>query len=685
MLAQRLLKERIEFLIEGLNPEQREAVGTTEGPVLVLAGAGSGKTRVVTVRAAHLLTLGVRPENVLCVTFTNKAAREMQERVEDIVGKEAAGLFTIGTFHSYCLALLREHSARLGLGERFALADEADQQSGLKQVLRELRVPETTIRPRDLAGKIGLLKNRLITPEAFLETAGDDMDELVGRAYIGYQKWLRRSRALDFDDLLLEALKLLAEHADVRAVERKRWRYLQVDEYQDTNAPQYEIVRQLAGPKGNLCAVGDDDQSIYGWRGADVRKILGFERDFPGAAVIRLETNYRSSPEILAAANKVIANNPSRHPKTLRAHLPSGEPVTAFTAEDDLAEADHIAREVHSLVEARQLRFADVAVLFRTATQPRVFESQFRARGVPYTLVGGMSFFDRKEVRDLVAYLRLGLDSKDESALLRVIDRPPRGIGKSSVDRALEHATLQGLTVADVLVEHATAARVLDGAARSARAMLASIAEWAAQPMGKELPGRIEELIERVGYRSEVDRAYPDEAERTKRWRAVDDLVEMARRHVRRAKRPSLQKFVDELTLDTSSDSKKDGERPDRVTLMTLHAAKGLEFPRVYLVGLEEGILPHARSAKEEREGGSAIEEERRLCYVGITRAMEKLILSWCGSRARGGGRVESHVSRFVYEIKGERPPKGWLAAGTSAPPTQAAKVAKKRAARRKR
>ncbi|MBI1381204.1 MAG: AAA family ATPase [Planctomycetaceae bacterium] len=685
MLQERLLKERLEFLLEGLNPEQREAVGTTEGPVLVLAGAGSGKTRVVTVRAAYLLSRGVKPENLLCVTFTNKAAREMQERIEDIVGKESAGLITVGTFHAFCLALLRQHSKRMGFGERFALLDESDQQAGLRQVLRELRVPETTIKPRDLAGRIGLLKNRLISPEAFLKTAGDDKDELVGRAYEGYQKWLRRGRALDFDDLLIEALRLLEEHDDVRTEQRRRFRYLQVDEYQDTNAPQYELVRQLSGPKGNLCAVGDDDQSIYGWRGADVRKILGFQKDFPGAAVIRLETNYRSTPEVLAAANKVIANNPNRHAKTLRAHLPGGEPVTAFAAEDDVAEADHIAKEIQTLVGARHLQFKDVAVLFRTATQPRVFESQFRARGVPYTLVGGMSFFDRKEVRDMLAYLRLALEPKDEAAFLRVVDRPPRGIGKASVDRALEYATAEGLPVADVLLERAEAARVPDAAARSARALFQTVAEWAEKPAGRDLPRRIEELIERVGYRSEVERAYSDETERTKRWRAVEDLVEMAERHAKRRKNPSVAKFVDEMTLDGSNDNNQDGQRPDRVTLMTLHAAKGLEFPRVYLVGLEEGILPHARSAAEEREGGNAIEEERRLCYVGITRAMEKLVLSWCQTRARGGGRAESHISRFVYEIKGEKPPKGWLAAGVSAPPTKAAKAAIARATRRKR
>ncbi len=649
----------LELLLDALNPEQREAVGATDGPVLVLAGAGSGKTRVITVRTAYLLHQGVDPRSVLLVTFTNKAADEMRSRLERMVGRAKAELLTIGTFHRFCLLLLREYGERVGLGERFSLCDAADQVSGVKQVLRELHVPEKSVDPRALQARISLLKNRLVTPEQALERARDDEEEVTARAYAAYQAWLRRGRTLDFDDLLVRGVELVRDHEPLRAELRERFQYLMVDEYQDTNEVQYELLRWLAGRRGNLCAVGDDDQSIYGWRGADVSKILGFERDFEQATVVKLETNYRSTPQILEAANKVIRNNRERHDKTLRAAVPDGPRVEGLAADDDTAEADHIALEVQAAVRSKRSMYADFAVLFRTATQPRAIETQLRARGIPYVLVGGQSWFDRKEVKDVVAYMRAAHNPDDEAALLRILNRPTRGIGDKSVDRTLDFATREGITVAQAFRRAEEVEGLSAAAARAANALLDTLAEWADPEPEVDLPSRIEELVERVGYRSEVERVYADELVRTQRWSAVEELVRAARRHVERRRKPSLSRFLAELQLDGADDSRERDERQgrDAVTLMTLHAAKGLEFREVYLVGMEEGVLPHARAVAE---GGE--EEERRLCYVGITRARERLVLSYCLRRPRGGGMAETFPSRFLYEIKGTPPPPEWRA-----------------------
>ncbi|MHC4893485.1 MAG: ATP-dependent helicase [Planctomycetota bacterium] len=650
----------LELLLDALNPEQREAVGATDGPVLVLAGAGSGKTRVITVRTAYLLHQGVDPRSILLVTFTNKAADEMRSRLERMVGKHQAELLTIGTFHRFCLWLLRTHSELAGLGQRFSLCDAADQISGIKQVLRELHVSEKTMSPRQMQARVSLLKNRLVTPErAYAEAAGDEEDELVARGYEAYQNWLRRSRTLDFDDLLVRGVDLLREHEEVRDELRARFQYLMVDEYQDTNEVQYELLRLLAGRDGNLCAVGDDDQSIYGWRGADVRKILGFERDFEDATVVKLETNYRSTPQILEAANRVIRNNRDRHDKTLRAAIPDGPRVEGMALEDDTAEADTIALQIQRAVREKRSHHTDFAVLFRTATQPRAIETQLRARGIPYVLVGGQSFFDRKEIKDVIAYLRVASNPDDEAALLRILNRPTRGIGKKSIDRILDFATQEGVTAAEAFRRHEEVEGLPAAAARSGNALLDSLAEWADPEPTDDLVARIEELLERVGYRSEVEKCYDDELQQTQRWSAVEELLKTAERHVERRRAPTLTRFLGELQLDgvDNSRDRDEAQRRDAVTLMTLHAAKGLEFREVYLVGMEEGILPHARAVSEGSE-----EEERRLCYVGITRARERLVLSYCMRRARGGGQAESYPSRFLYEVKGDPPPAEWRA-----------------------
>ncbi len=644
-------------LLSGLNPEQRAAVTTTEGPLLVLAGAGSGKTRVITVRIAWLLAHGVAPEQLLAMTFTNRAANEMRERVAGVVGGERAKAVTIGTFHAFCVRLLRERGHAIGLPGRFAICDSADQLSALKGALRELRIAETKIAPNVLQSKISLMKSRLVTPIEAHRQAQDRHELLIAKAYAKYDEHLRRARSVDFDDLLLFAVRLLRESSVDKEALATRYRYVMVDEYQDTNAPQYELLRLIAGGHRNLCVVGDDDQSIYGWRGADVKKILGFERDFEGAAVVRLETNYRSVEPILEAANRVIACNPARHGKTLRSALGPGEPVVVKRVEDETAEADFAVREITDLMREGRARPKDFAVLFRAATQARAFEAALRAKQVPYRLVGGMSFFDRKEVRDVLAYLRLAANPDDEVSLLRIINCPPRGIGKVTIDKALAYATAEGIPVARAFREANAIVGLPPPAVESMQAFLRKVAALGSADPGRDLVAWIRRVLAEFDYRAEVDRAYPDAATREERWQGVLELVNFAENHVRRVGAPTLSSFLEALVMSDTDDEEEKESARDQVTLMTLHSAKGLEFTRVYLVGVEEGLLPHIRAVGEK-----TVEEERRLMYVGITRAQRHLTVSCVKSRARGGHRGESMPSRFLYEMRGEAPPKMWRA-----------------------
>ncbi|HYF00940.1 MAG TPA: UvrD-helicase domain-containing protein, partial [Planctomycetota bacterium] len=632
-------------LLDGLNPEQREAVQRTDGPVLVLAGAGSGKTRVITRRIAYLLSRGVPPRSVLAVTFTNKAAREMRERVGDLVGRAAAKELTVSTFHSFCVRVLRRHAEAAGLSPTFTICDESDQLSAVKGALRELRIAETAVHPKAALGKVSLFKNRLVTADQALAEAVDDHDELVAKVYRAYDAHLRRSRTVDFDDLLLLARRLLAERAEIRAELQDRYRYLLVDEYQDTNGVQYEILRLLAGERRNLFVVGDDDQSIYGWRGADIRKILGFNRDFPEAHVIRLETNYRSTPEILEAANKVIRNNPARHDKTLRPAVGPGEPIRVFETDDEEHEAAFVVDEISRETRTGRARFGDYAILFRTAVQPRVFEMRLRTARIPYELVGGMSFFDRKEVRDLVAYLRLAANPHDEPSLLRVINVPPRGVGKTSIDRIVEAATREGRSAAEILD-----GPPVEGVTAETRASITRFRErlGAVAPRVAEagLTTALRELVVAIDYKAEIDRCYPDALTRQARWAAVEEIVNLAENHERRTPGATLASFLEEVALSSEEREEDSKAASDRVTLMTLHAAKGLEFPRVYLVGVEEGLLPHARAVAE-----NTVEEERRLMYVGITRAQRNLTISFASSRRKYGEGFDCEPSRFLSEL----------------------------------
>jgi superfamily I DNA/RNA helicase len=645
-------------LLASLNPEQRRAVKTTEGPVLVLAGAGTGKTRVITVRIAHLLKKGIRPESILAMTFTNKAAREMRERVAELVGNKRAEKIFVGTFHAFCIDLLRKHGKAIGL-DGFTISDGSDQLSMLRSLMREIRMGDFKMQPGAVLSQISLMKNRMHEPEGALEKADDDKEEFIARVWEKYDRQLRRSRALDFDDILLYALRLLQAPDGPREKLCKQYRYVMVDEYQDTNGPQYEIVRAITGSRRNLCVVGDDDQSIYGWRGADIKKILRFDRDYENATVVKLETNYRSTEPILRAANSVIRNNRDRHDKTLHAHVGAGLPVRKVRTEDENEEAERVVEEITTLIDQKKARLGDFAILFRTGPQARVFEAELRTKRVPYVLVGGMSFFDRKEVRDIVAYLKLVVNPDDEVAMLRAINSPPRGIGKASVDRILEHSAKQGISISSAFENAGDIEGVPAATADSARTFFGSLA--AIRKDKGSLPAQVQRVIDTFSYKDEVERSYDDPAVREKRWVAVDEILNFAENHQRRAPRKaSLETFLHELALEADDDKTAEDES-DRnvVTLMTLHAAKGLEFPRVYLVGLEEGFLPHTRAVAED-----TIDEERRLAYVGITRARRHLTLTWTKTRARHGRRSETMPSRFLFELMEKPPPEGWVAAG---------------------
>jgi DNA helicase-2/ATP-dependent DNA helicase PcrA len=643
-------------LLATLNEAQRDAVTTVEGPLLVLAGAGTGKTRVITTRIAYLISRGADPASILAVTFTNKAAGEMRERVGQLAGKRAKDV-TMGTFHAFCAQALREHGHLLGLARKFAICDASDQLSAVKSAMRELRVHETSLHPSAVLARMSLAKNRMETAEGFLASGSGGKDQLVGSVWQRYREFLARTRSLDFDDLLLETVRLLREHDDVRAHYRKRYRHVLVDEYQDTNHPQYEIVKQIGGEHRNVCVVGDDDQSIYGWRGADIRKILGFHRDFEGARVVRLQTNYRSTRPILSVANTLIRRNASRHEKALESARGGGEPVRFVGLKDEVSEARFVVDAMRKLLRVDEARPADFAILCRTQVQFRPFEGELRANGLPYVVVGGMSFFDRKEVRDVVAYLKLALNPRDETSLLRIVNTPSRGVGKASLDRVLAFATEQGISAGEAF-ERAEEIEGLGAQAVAGYRKLRDAIDGAGlADAGTQLVSRLERFLEAIAYRDEVTRLYPEPMVREARWAGVLEVLDFALNHVRRAPEPSLDGFLEELALTGGDEPpERDAMRKDAVTLMTLHAAKGLEFPHVFLVGMEEGLFPHARAVAE---GG--VEEERRLAYVGVTRAMARLTLSWAFERAKHGRLVRSVPSRFLFEAQGADTPAGWV------------------------
>jgi ATP-dependent DNA helicase UvrD/PcrA len=622
-------------LLQDLNPQQREAVLASEGPVLILAGAGSGKTRVIATRIAHLvLDRGVASDRILAVTFTNKAAGEMRSRVESLLGGEALHAW-ISTFHSLCVRLLRREAQAAGLPPGFVIYDEDDQLAAVRQALRELELSEKLHPPRRVLSRISAAKNR---PGSGSD--GSFAGELQGRLAARYAEILRQADALDFDDLLLRAVELLAREAEVRERYRRRFLYVLVDEYQDTNRPQYELVRLLTGEHGNVTVVGDEDQSIYSWRGADIRNILDFERDFKGARVLRLEQNYRSSQAILDAASALVAHNERRKGKTLRAVRTGGEPVRLHRASDEYEEAASVVERLHALGSGRR-----AAVLYRMNAQSRLIEEALLRARLPYVVVGGVGFYERKEVKDLLAYLRLLVSPREPLAFRRVLNAPPRGIGERTL-RELERIARERAASLPEALEIALDEALLPGRASQPLGRFRELVERLrreAPTLGVRL--LLERILELSGYSAAL--AEQDGHESQERLANLAELLAAAADYEAREADPTPAGFLDRVTLISEVDAVK-GDAP--VVLLTLHSAKGLEFDQVFLVGLEEGLMPHARSLADD----AALEEERRLCYVGMTRARAGLWLSWAQSRQVFGQRRLSEPSRFLSELPAE-------------------------------
>jgi DNA helicase II / ATP-dependent DNA helicase PcrA len=638
----------------GLNEAQNDAVNTLEGPMLVLAGAGTGKTRVVTSRVARLIRAGIEPPRILAVTFTNKAAEEMQSRIRSILGRQKLSP-QISTFHSYCVGVLRRHIAKLGYPERFTIYSTAPQRTLAQRVLREAKLPGAAMTPEELIQRISRWKTQSVLPPEAAAEASSDRDHLAAVGYRRYQESLRSLGAVDFDDLLLLTQFLFQKYPAIRREEANLFDHVLIDEYQDTNQSQYRIVRSLAAGHRNLCVVGDDDQSIYSWRGAEVRHILGFRRDWPEAKVIRLEENYRSTAAILSAANRLIRFNKTRHPKQLRATGKPGKAPRVAVYDDDECEATDTVAEIRELIDGKKYRPKDIAVLFRTNEQPRVFETAFRKAGVPYVLVGGTSFFDRKEVQDVLAYVRLLVDPRDDLALLRVLNRPARGIGKETNQVLRVFAKKLSVPIWIVLEQHLESTP-MTAVARAAAGAFKELISRHRDMVGK-LPCHklLKLLLDEVDYRREVSSTYPKEAQKEAHWGLVELLLDDLRRREKRTATLKLDEYLHDLALrERDFEPKKEKEtqlKRDAVVLLTLHAAKGLEYPVVYLVGMEEGLLPHRKSIKANE---SAIEEERRLCYVGVTRAQQMLTLSLAKMRRRGEREVPTIPSRFLYELTGQ-------------------------------
>ena len=629
-----------EELLADLNPAQREAVLHVDGPLLVVAGAGSGKTRVLTHRVAHLIGAhGIKPNEILAITFTNKAATEMRERLERMLGHTARAIWIL-TFHAACGRMLRREAERLGYRSNFTIYDQADQVRLVKACLEELGKDPKRFTPRGIHSQISNAKNQLITPDEYTARVSSFWDQTVAEVYELYQRRLFRSNAVDFDDILMLTVQVLERFPEARERWQTAFRHVLVDEYQDTNHAQYRFLQLLAEKHRNVFAVGDPDQSIYAFRGADIRNILDFERDFGGAGVVALEQNYRSTNRILEAANAVIDNNRDRKPKRLWSELGEGDPVEVVEVEDEHAEARFVAAEIARQVESGTSA-SEIAVFYRTNAQSRVLEDVLVRQGVPYQVIGGPRFYERAEIRDAVAYLAVLNNTDDAVALMRIANRPRRGIGDTSIRKMVTHAESLGISLWDATADP-EAAGVAGASARAIRGFR-NVME-SLMSAAQELP--VDELVQTVLERSGTLEAY--EAERTIEARGrvenLEELVGSAQEYRRRVDEPTLAGFLEEVQLQSDQDTLVADEA--QVTLMTIHNAKGLEYRIVFLIGMEEGIFPHARSIEDNE-----VEEERRLAYVGMTRAMERLTLTHTTARSLYGRREYNLPSRFLDEL----------------------------------
>ena len=667
--------------LDTLNRQQQEAVLTTEGPLLVLAGAGSGKTKVITVRLARLIELGVAPKNILCVTFTNKAAFEMRTRARNLVGKSLRGAM-MSTFHALGSRILREHPEPVGLRKGFTISDSGDQLGTLRRILRDLRIDDRRFDVKRIMSAIGKIKNAGMGPAEFRAQGGEGIFELKDdeykaatiECYERYERALRAQNVVDFDDLLLLTQRLFeTEHGLLERL-RARWRYLMIDEYQDTNGAQFNLMKLLAGEQRNLCVVGDDDQSIYGWRGADITNILRFAQHFPGAKTVKLEQNYRSTGNILNVANSIIQKNTGRHDKTMRATAGPGPLVRIASAEDEEIEAQRVAEAIAALLAQGTLG-QEVAVLFRSNVQSRAVELALRTAGVPYRVTGGMDLFDKKEIKDFVAYLRLLDNPDDEQSLRRIVNYPPRGIGDGTIEKIDDWARAQGLPLGDAI------ARVEEVPGLSAKAVEAvsgfvAMLDGLRKNAGRRKIGTIaRKLVESTGIEPTLLASSDSPHVASRRIDNVREIVRQIDRYEERIKekaklapststgnsgeRAELEEddelgledteatlggFLADLALGSREDGTTKDEKNDQVVLSTIHAAKGLEWKHVFLIGAEEELMPHVRTI----DGDGEIEEERRLAYVAVTRAKSHLTISWCKVRAKYGKEVTRDRSRFL-------------------------------------
>lgn len=627
-------------ILEGLNDAQKQAVMTVRGPVLILAGAGSGKTKTLTHRIAYLMTTeNIWPNQILAVTFTNKAAKEMRERLAHITGQPNSRGFMpwMGTFHGICVRMLRENGSAIGVQPNFVIYDEDDRQGLIKQAMKQLSISKDQVKPRAVSSAISNAKNELVTPDEYASTAQYPVQHSIAKIFALYEKMRKEAGALDFDDLLAETVRLLHESKEVRQRYQAQFRHILIDEYQDTNKAQYAIVRALVNADKNICVVGDDWQSIYSWRGADFKNILGFERDFPGALVVKLEQNYRSTGSILEAAQNVITKNIERTDKKLWTDAGAGAPVQVHSAYDEAEEAYTVASKISAQVAIKARSYGDFAVLYRMNAQSYALERAFMQHRIPYQLVGAVRFYDRKEIKDMVAYLRLLYQPNDRMSFTRIVNVPARGIGAVSLEKFLLWQSNSGMDIVSALVNVEQAERLMPRAREGLSRLGDKLRHLQVQVESGVNPSDIiQQLIDGIGYRDYIMDGTPQAEEREAN---IGVLISDAKTFA------ALPDFLEEVALMSSTDVEGDSEK---VTLMTLHAAKGLEFPVVFMVGVEEGVLPSVRALEE---GPSQLEEERRLCYVGMTRAREELYLLYAASRQQYGLTSASMPSRFLGDM----------------------------------
>lgn len=643
------MSQMMDDLLQGLNKEQQQAVKHTDGPLLIMAGAGSGKTRVLTHRIAYLLgEKDVAPRNVLAITFTNKAAREMRGRVRQLVGAGSEQIW-VSTFHSMCVRILRRDIDRIGYSSNFSILDSSDQVSVIKQVLKDLNMDPKKFVPKAMLGQISGAKNELMTPEAYNQKVGNFYERQVGQVYEGYQKMLQKNQSLDFDDLIMQTIHLFKRVPEVLEYYQRRFQYIHVDEYQDTNHAQYSLVKQLANRFQNLCVVGDSDQSIYRWRGADIENILSFEKDYPQARTVFLEQNYRSTKSILDAANHVIERNSGRKPKNLWTENTEGKNISYYQGATEQEEALYVTDKIQQLTWKEGFSPNDIAILYRTNAQSRAIEDTLMKSNIAYQMVGGTKFYERKEIKDMVAYLRLITNPDDDLSFERVVNAPKRGIGKTSIDRLRAHAAEHGISFFEAVKEvdftgvTKKAANALDGFGTLIRTLTQQQEFLTATDM-------VEAVLERTGYEEMLKKEQTIESR--SRLENLEEFMTVTKDFEAVSEDKTLVAFLTDLALIADIDrvGEEETDNEPKITLMTLHAAKGLEFPAVFLIGMEENVFPHSRTMMDDEE----MQEERRLAYVGITRAEQELYLTHAKMRTLYGKTNMNPVSRFIQEIPEE-------------------------------